>query len=822
MNPQQKHLYSLLGIIVLAFIVWSIFFHVSDDPRNNDWKTYFSDMETADAVYSSRNIDKLIEGIGTKCKNWSDELEKRYGRTHASGVDGYFTSTDAVLSERLKTHLRLGDELKKKHTAYQEALIDVVDNKDEDSLNFQAATEASRLKDEAEMKLKTHYGLLLKDTEAFNAELQEIQKGFLSKNTNDSAYLMWLSQATGERDHRDMGAERSAIRKAVDIILAHKKEQTRLSRDWSTLLRKLCGGTQQKGGLLQRISSCEERQSNLKPSVLRAINRFVARWMAHGEIPQVEGLVLKDQTKAGNSLDDEDVLAYVRLAVADPMFTPYIYQARKADDDAKAYLVISVDIPKEPFTEKQADYVFGATGDYTAVFADVIGKWSVSTASNGLGGSHVRCEQFKGSYYLTIDHEERGRQRDPKQLRIIVRNEKSLLKKDSKSMFSPEEALSSGAISLCLSPRKNGNSTLVAYDALVFFSPEEEISLSAFPPTRRLYAPCPSGSDDAVRTIVDLKSIDFLKPRNGDTIAKKTAYSARPVSGTINMCAYHNVANGREKLTPVTLDVGMRSIKPTDTKIRLEYYPLSFRVYASVSPSLATTRIASLVNFMSTRNGEGQAALEDAGLVGLVDRKRNLEDLTVQDIEISKAVQAMKTLPSSNAFDYSESDDKLVGVMLGYRALFNSNEGHRSIATLKQDEKGADFKQMVSEIRQDIHDYTANFGSDCCVLFVGHADSTGNEPENNRLSAQRSIVCMDLINGGNTSRKSSIDGQEFIVERTLPCYSGDEKSRVTIPCTNFGSGSRMPVGDNDTDIGKSLNRRAEVFLIWRKGTRTHK
>jgi outer membrane protein OmpA-like peptidoglycan-associated protein len=71
------------------------------------------------------------------------------------------------------------------------------------------------------------------------------------------------------------------------------------------------------------------------------------------------------------------------------------------------------------------------------------------------------------------------------------------------------------------------------------------------------------------------------------------------------------------------------------------------------------------------------------------------------------------------------------------------------------------------------------------VRIVGHADSTGSDPTNDTLSAQRAQSVRD-----------------FLVDRGI---SGNRIDTA-------GRGSREPVASNETADGRARNRRVEIFL----------
>ncbi len=71
------------------------------------------------------------------------------------------------------------------------------------------------------------------------------------------------------------------------------------------------------------------------------------------------------------------------------------------------------------------------------------------------------------------------------------------------------------------------------------------------------------------------------------------------------------------------------------------------------------------------------------------------------------------------------------------------------------------------------------------VLIVGHTDSTGSDAINERLSLQRAQTVRD-----------------YLYSRGVPA------TRLEVA----GRAAREPVADNGTELGRSKNRRVEIFL----------
>lgn len=825
MNPQQKLILRIFIAAVSVTVLW-VAFSTPDDPRHDDWNTYFGSMK------DSRNIDNLIKEINTECDRWNQELTARYTRAQVENLPGAFTTTNTNLAERLNQHMLLFEELKKAYVKEQEQLFAAVEmcRREHEDKPGSCKAEEIALKQNAESRLSTLYEKLIEDSTQFNEVLRGIQislrAGKLShgKDAESFDYMAWLDNEISHLNPRaNMHQKRTDILQAKSIIEAHKEDVgDHLDSDWVDLLFKLCGGDNNNGGVLDRIDSCRLTHNKLRDGIMMAINRNIAMWMPYGEIPQTPKFPINANALKGTDADVK--LKRVKDVLEDRNFnfTPYSYQAHAMDVEAKNYCILQLqEPPVPPFPIERTDYVFGATGDYNSVLLDVVKKWAVKQGGFGLSAKGVKSSFFKGNHYVEIVHEDSS-QKDKKTLRIIVCNEKSW-KKIGKT------------VDLYLSPTKLGEGSLVAYDALVFFSADQGIVLQQekFPAHPRHYS---MSALEAVPVLVkNNATLKFLEAREGDY---KESNGVLQTADIVRMCTYHNVigTENKDKLTPVTFDdsvairakrdndaVSTRFFKPTEDNIRMGYYPLTYRLYASTVGMNSSRRIKHFMDFMlSNEEAEGQFALKSCGLVGLFPRPYAPRILTNGDIEIEKVIKAMKKL-DKETFGYSDSDTEIIGVMMGYRALFRTNEGDKVSETLKkselafvEDEKGANFQEMTSAIRADIKQYTTNFNGACCVLFVGHADSTGQEAWNNTLSVQRSVACMNLI----VSNSTSTENREFIVTGKIPCHSEDGYEK-TIPCTNFGSGSRMPVGSNKTEDGKKMNRRAEVFLIWRKGTHSY-
>ena len=101
------------------------------------------------------------------------------------------------------------------------------------------------------------------------------------------------------------------------------------------------------------------------------------------------------------------------------------------------------------------------------------------------------------------------------------------------------------------------------------------------------------------------------------------------------------------------------------------------------------------------------------------------------------------------------------------------------------------FQQSNAALRMSSYaslDKVVDFAWDCqhmAIVISGHTDASGSEPWNRQLSRARAQAVADYL------ENKGIDPERLIVE---------------------GHGSSMPVADNDTAYGRSLNRRIEFQL----------
>jgi len=91
-----------------------------------------------------------------------------------------------------------------------------------------------------------------------------------------------------------------------------------------------------------------------------------------------------------------------------------------------------------------------------------------------------------------------------------------------------------------------------------------------------------------------------------------------------------------------------------------------------------------------------------------------------------------------------------------------------------------EFRPTLDQVAQTLNAYPSTF-----IDVSGHTDSVGTDAVNQRLSEQRAAAVADYLN-----------------------YQGINRARVA----TRGYGKQFPIASNDTDSGRSENRRVEIKL----------
>jgi outer membrane protein OmpA-like peptidoglycan-associated protein len=223
-------------------------------------------------------------------------------------------------------------------------------------------------------------------------------------------------------------------------------------------------------------------------------------------------------------------------------------------------------------------------------------------------------------------------------------------------------------------------------------------------------------------------------------------------SETKAVALFHQCApNLRAKYLPYQPGPEVRALAPSPFSIGTEDYGLSFRVVASHSPR-ARPAARKFVEFMTS--DPGQKRIAEAGFVDL--RLRHREE-AVDPVVLATLGEALGMSGITRASRYSTN------LRFGLNA---------SALDIKAQ---ADIGRLARALAQDFP--TGK------VVILGFTDSTGAPDYNHGLSVKRA----EHIAG------------------TLMTFD--------IPATAAGLGQQLPVDSNDTETGRSRNRRAEVWVV---------
>ncbi|MBK1645244.1 hypothetical protein CKO25_11440 [Thiocapsa imhoffii] len=195
----------------------------------------------------------------------------------------------------------------------------------------------------------------------------------------------------------------------------------------------------------------------------------------------------------------------------------------------------------------------------------------------------------------------------------------------------------------------------------------------------------------------------------------------------------------------------VRALAPSPFSIGTEDYGLSFRIVAVHSPR-ARPAAQKFVEFITSDPGQNRIA--EAGFVDL--RLRHREE-TVDPLVLATLGEALGLSGMTRASRYSTN------------LRFGLNE---SVLDIKAQ---ADIGRLARALANDFP--TGK------VVILGFTDSTGAPDYNHGLSVKRA---------------------QHIVDQLLS---------FDIPATAAGLGQQLPVDSNDTETGRSRNRRAEIWVV---------
>lgn len=205
------------------------------------------------------------------------------------------------------------------------------------------------------------------------------------------------------------------------------------------------------------------------------------------------------------------------------------------------------------------------------------------------------------------------------------------------------------------------------------------------------------------------------------------------------------------KSVPVSDARGINPISPNALTISSEKYPLCRRLYLYRPVSGYKPEVNGFINFV--KSDEGQKIVESVGFINL---------------NISNDEQASEQISAQDPIAYRNLQKTHTKISSELRFIFGTDN---------LDSRGYDdIDRLASRLGQPAYRGKT-------VVLVGYTDNVGSQAGNMSLSEKRAKSLVD-----NFTNK------------------GIEVSRT------IGMGMLHPVSDNNTDVGRSHNRRVEVWI----------
>jgi len=218
---------------------------------------------------------------------------------------------------------------------------------------------------------------------------------------------------------------------------------------------------------------------------------------------------------------------------------------------------------------------------------------------------------------------------------------------------------------------------------------------------------------------------------------------------------------------PIRQACGIRSY-PTTFAMKTEEYPLSRRLYLYTPRNNMTAHARQLIEF--AKSDAAQPLIADAGFV-------------------NQAVEALPVNTQGSRIVYALTGEPEVSVPLLRDFLSEVASGVRLSTTFRFTPGGSQLepKSRVDAVRF-AEDIAAGVYDGKEILLVGFTDSVGQFDLNLALSRRRA------------------EALNQVLRSIVPGALDDAAIRV------LGFGELAPVGCNDTMLGRSMNRRVEVWL----------
>lgn len=268
----------------------------------------------------------------------------------------------------------------------------------------------------------------------------------------------------------------------------------------------------------------------------------------------------------------------------------------------------------------------------------------------------------------------------------------------------------------------------------------------------KLVAPSAATGDFAVLSD-DIQAL--LSQNSGKILSSNVATDSRTSPAAFGLCAFHN-SRGENRMS-VSASKSSAVFAPTPSAISAENYRYTKRVYADL-PDTASGALKQFIEYVES--SEGQDVVARSGFI----------DLRIELVSEPLDEFALPIIAKAFGVDVSE-------IISAYR--LNTNFRFATNSAQLDAKAEADIERVQQTL--NIH-----IGSNKKALVVGFADSDGANELNLELSENRSKQVMNTLT---------------------------PKVRDASGIKSAGEGENYPISDNDTEVGKSQNRRVEVWIV---------
>jgi len=284
----------------------------------------------------------------------------------------------------------------------------------------------------------------------------------------------------------------------------------------------------------------------------------------------------------------------------------------------------------------------------------------------------------------------------------------------------------------------------------------------------KLYGP-QSDSDLAVAftaSVIDSQGNDLTGLTENIVAANDIASS---VASDPNGIGYTRFANANPAKTLAIREVCGLETPINQFTIKAEQYPLTQRLYANSTIQPAIEHVDRLLDFM--QSDSGQAIVSS---YGLINQRETSSSISTQGIRLANAINSSATVASDALLK------KMVAQIIDSDRLSTTFRFVTGSNQMDQRAK-ADIKRLAEKLRAPEY-------ASATLHLLGFTDSVGNFDLNQELSLRRANLVRDAL-----------------IE-----YDATLEERVSVAA--FGYGEMAPIACNETALGRTINRRVEVWL----------